>query len=357
MEAIEHRLIERSRRDSVDFTKLGFAAEFADHVFTMRWHQGEWREPLIQPYGPITLEPGTASLHYGQMVFEGLKAFRGTDGKVRVFRPDANAQRLRASCERMCIPPLEERLFCEAIDALLRVDHQWIPTGRGQALYIRPLILASEAHLDVRPSREFRLYIMTSPVGGYFADGPTRIALKVEDRHTRSAPGGTGFAKTAGNYAASLLPGEQARCEGFQQVLWLDAIERRLVEEVGQMNILFRLREEIVTPPLTGTILPGVTRDSVLTLLRERGLAVRERAIAIEELIDAIGSEELLEAFGVGTASVVAPIGRIAYQGHEYELGDGGAEPLAPALYAEILDIQRGERPDRHGWVRVVDCG
>ena len=292
-----------SRINQVDFDNLGFGNCFSDHVFTMDYRDGAWRDPRIEPYGPITLEPGTAALHYGQLVFEGLKAFRGSDGQVRLFRPDANAARLYHSCERLCIPPVDRGLFCQAIETLVAVDRQWIPTRPGQALYIRPLILGTEAHLDVRPSREYRLIIMTSPVREYFAGGFSPIALKVEERYTRAAPGGMGFAKTAGNYAASLLPTAEAQAAGYNQVLWLDGREHRYVEEVGQMNIFFHLGEKVVTAPLGGTILPGVTRDAVITLLNEWRIPIEERPITIDEVIDASKNGQLHEAFGSGTAA------------------------------------------------------
>jgi branched-chain amino acid aminotransferase len=345
----------RSRLTEVDFDHLGFGNVFSDHMFSMSWEAGEWRAPEVLPYGPIPMEPANATLHYGQAVFEGLKAFRGVDGRIRLFRPDMNARRLLASCERLCIPPVPEPLFLGALECLVRLDHGWIPPGRGQALYLRPIVFSDEPHLEVRPSRRFRFMVMTAPVRAYFEDGGAGVALKVEERHTRAAPGGTGYAKTAGNYAASLYPGELGRREGYAQVLWLDGLEHRYVEEVGAMNIFFRMGDRVVTPPLHGTILPGVTRDSVLTLLEDRGVAVEERRIAIDEVAEAIRAGRLVEAFGAGTAAIVAPVSRIAWRGEEYVIGNGAPGGLTRELYDALTGVQRGEVEDRHGWCRLVD--
>ncbi len=343
-----------SRRSSADFDNLGFGNLFSDHMFSMEWRDGEWRDARIEPYGPIMLEPGTASLHYGQLIFEGLKAFRGADDVVRLFRPDANAKRFHDSCNRLCIPPLAVEDFVTAVSALVREDRDWIPVKRGQALYIRPLVFSSEAHLDVRPSRRYRFLIMTSPVREYFADGFTPIALKVEEDYTRAAPGGTGFAKTAGNYAASLLPTMKSQDLGYSQVLWLDGREHRYVEEVGQMNIFFHLGDRVITPPLGGTILPGVTRDSVITLMRDWDIAVEERPIEIDEIIEANQNGSLIEAFGSGTAAVVAPINRVGYRGTDHAIRTTLEGGLAKRLYDEILGIQYGSIPDRHQWIQIV---
>lgn len=348
---------EQPRRANADFEHLGFGDLFSDHMFSMDWYDGAWRDARIEPYGPIALDPGTASLHYGQLIFEGLKAFHGVDGVVRLFRPDANARRFRDSCQRLCIPPVAVEDFVAAVAALVKEDRNWIPTRRGQALYIRPLIFGTEAHLDVRPSQRFRFLIMTSPVREYFAGGFSPIALKVEENYTRAAPGGTGFAKTAGNYAASLLPTAESQAAGFNQVLWLDGREHRHVEEVGQMNIFFHIGDRVVTPPLGGTILPGVTRDSVITLLRDWGVTVEERPLEIDEVLNACEKGELHEAFGSGTAAVVAPIGRMGYQDVDYAIPTNLEDGLAKRLYEEILGIQYGAVADRHQWIRTIPEG
>lgn len=346
--------IGRSRLDQVNFDSLGFGDIFSDHMFSMFHRNGAWEQPEILPYGPVSIDPANATLHYGQAVFEGLKAFMGDDRVVRVFRPDMNLQRLRASCERLCMPMVEEAVFYDAIEALIRLDHRWIPRKRGQALYLRPLIISDEGHLEVRPSRSFRFILMTAPVRAYFDEEAEAVNLKVEEQCTRAAPGGMGYAKTAGNYAASLLPGEQARAEGFAQVLWLDGVEHRYVEEVGAMNIFFRIDGTIVTPVLQGTILPGVTRASVLQLLADAGHRVEERRIAIDEVVDAIHGGAMQEAFGAGTAAIISPVGGIAYKDELLRINRGVAGEVTRSLYDELTGIQLGEIADRHGWNRLV---
>ncbi len=314
-----------------------------------------WRDARVTPYGPFPIEPGALCLHYGQAVFEGLKAFMGEDGKVRIFRPDKNIERLRGSCQRLCIPQIDPDLFHEAIEALIRIDHAWIPRKRGQALYIRPLLIGSEAHLNVRPSNEYRFFIMTSPVREYFDKSSPTISLKAERAYTRAAPGGMGYAKTAGNYAASLLPGVESQQHGHDQVLWLDSQEHNYIEEVGQMNIFFKIGDKVVTPDLHGTILPGVTRASVIDLLRNRNVHCEERRISMDEIIQAANRGELAEAFGAGTAAVIAPVGRIQFDECEVVINDGQPGSLAGQLYEQILDIQCGAQKDLFGWNRIVD--
>ena len=354
LDDLEVSPVSRSRVDQVDFANLGFGDIYSDHMFSMEYEGGCWQRPRIMPYGPVSLEPANATLHYGQSVFEGLKAFRGKDGNARIFRPRMNHRRLLESCKRLCVPPVPEAVFLEAIDRLVRMDQAWIPEARGQALYVRPIIFSTEAQLEVRPSATYRFLVITAPVRAYFDAGMAAIALKVEESYTRSAPGGTGYAKTAGNYAASLYPGEVARSEGYAQVLWLDGVEHRYVEEVGAMNIFFHLGDRIVTPELRGTILPGITRESVIALLEDRGYTVEQRRIAIDELAGAIKDGTLREAFGAGTAAIISPVGRMAYRDEELVINDDAAGPLTRELYDAITDIQRGESADRHGWVRVV---
>ena len=347
-------LVPRSRREDVDFDNLGFGDVFSDHMFSMQWEEGEWRQPRIIPYGPIEMEPGNATLHYGQAVFEGLKAFRGGDGRVRIFRPDMNAHRLEASCDRLCIPRVDPGFFLAAVQRLVGVDRAWIPARRGESLYIRPIIFSNEAHMEVRPSRKFRMLVMTCPVRSYFDQSMPAVTLKVEDTCTRAAPGGTGAAKTAGNYSTSLYPAELARREGYMQVLWLDAIEHRYVEEVGAMNIFFRIDGRVVTPELRGTILPGVTRDAAITLLRENGHEVVERRLTIDEVVDASRNGVLEEAFGAGTAAVISPVGAMTYKGEEIRVNANASGPVTQWLYDQITGIQLGERDDPHGWCRVL---
>ena len=346
--------VSMSRIAEVDFNNLGFGTVFSDHMFSIHWRDGRWRNPCILPYGHILVDPANAALHYGQAVFEGLKAFRGTDGVIRIYRPDRNWRRLRDSCKRMCIPPLPEAVFLQAIDRLVALDSDWIPTNDGQALYIRPLLFSDEAHLEVRSSRRFRFLIMTSPVGRYFAKSIPAITLKAEDVYTRAAPGGIGSAKTAGNYAASLYPAEEARRQGYMQVLWLDSAEHQYIEEVGAMNIFFCLDGKVITPDLHGSILPGVTRDSVLTLLRETNHAVEERRIAISEIKTAAADGKLNEAFCAGTAVGILPISTIAYQDEEIRVDNQSAAPITHWLQDQITRIQNGQCADRHGWCRIV---
>ena len=343
-----------SRRSEVDPSQLGFGDHFSDHMFSLRFSDGVWGQPEIVPLAPVSLHPGCLALHYGQSVFEGLKAFRGVDDQVRVFRPDRNAARFRESCHRLCIPALPDGVFEAAVDEIVRVEHEWIPTGRGEALYVRPLVYAEDAHLQVRPSSTFRLLIFTSPVTNYYDRDAGAVSLKAQSRYTRAAPGGVGFAKTGGNYAAALFPATESISEGFDQSLWLDGAEHRYVEEVGQMNIFFDFEGRVVTPDLRGTILPGVTRESVLALLRDRGTEVEERKIGIDEVVRRSEDGTLREAFGAGTAAVITPIGRIGYEGKMHEINGGAAGPLGAELYETLIGIQLGEREDRHGWNRVV---
>ncbi len=347
--------VEESRLDQVDFDNLGFGDDFSDHMFSLVFEDGRWQRPEILPFGPLPLHPSALSLHYGQAVFEGLKAFHGNDSVVRIFRPDMNAKRLLDSCKRLCIPPIEPEIFLSAIEHLIRLDHAWIPRVRGQSLYIRPIVFGTESHLEVRPAKSFRFVVMTAPVRKYFQDDVKPIELKAEEKYTRAAPGGMGYAKTAGNYAASLYPGELGRNEGYAQVLWLDGAEHRYVEEVGAMNIFFKFKDAVVTPPLHGTILPGVTRDSVITLLKDQGVPVEERLVDIDEVIDGMQSGELEEIFGAGTAAVISPVGAIAYKDKRHEMRANGAGPLTRKLYDTITGIQLGEVEDKFGWTRVVD--
>ena len=347
--------VAHSRLAQVDFDQLGFGAIFSDHMFSMDYRDGGWTDPRIHPYGPLELEPGVSMLHYGQTVFDGYKAFRGVDGTARIFRPQMNARRLYDSCLRLCIPimPADElqSIMINATSELIQLDHAWIPPKRGQSLYVRPLIIATETTLEVRAASSYRFMIMTSPVGAYFGDALNGVSLRVEDRYTRAASiGGLGAAKTAANYAASLLPGADSQAQGFDQVLWLDSNEHRFVEEVGAMNIFFRIDDKVVTPPLGGSILPGIVRDSTLTLLDDWGVAVEQRPIAIDEIIDAFRQGRLTEVFGAGTAAVICPVASIGYRGEVFEVAAPTPGELTQRLYDELTGIQYGEVEDRHGW-------
>ena len=347
--------VEQSRLAQVDFDNLGFGSIFSDHMFSMEYTEGTWRNPRIIPYQALALEPGIAMLHYGQTVFDGYKAFRGLDGVARIFRPEMNARRLHDSCERLCIPVMavEElsEIMIEATRQLITLDHDWMPAQWGHSLYVRPLVIGTEATLEVRAANSYRFIIMTSPVGSYFNNLQKGVSLYVEDRYTRAASvGGLGAAKTAANYAASLLPGFASRQLGFDQVLWLDGNEHRYVEEVGAMNIFFKIGDKVVTPPLGGSILPGVVRDSVLTLLEDWSLPVEERRIAIDEVVAAFRSGELEEVFGAGTAAVICPVASIGFKGEVFQVSATPPGDLTLRLYDELTGIQYGKLPDRHGW-------
>lgn len=346
---------QQSRVSQVDFDNLGFGTIFCDHMFSMTYANGEWFDPEIQPYQAIPLEPGVSMLHYGQTVFDGYKAFRGIDSEVRIFRPGMNAKRLHQSCRRLCIPIMDadelQDIMIRATRQLITLDQEWIPAHWGQSLYVRPLVIGTEATLEVRPADSYRFLIMTSPVGGYFANLDKGVSLRVEDSLTRAASvGGLGAAKTAASYAASLLPGSESQRQGFDQVLWLDGNEHRYVEEVGAMNIFFKIGGKVMTPPLGGSILPGVVRDSVLTLLDDWGQAVEERRIGIDEVIDAFRAGEVEEVFGAGTAAVICPVASIGYKGELLALASAEPGELTQRLYDEITGIQYGKLPDRYGW-------
>ena len=347
--------VEQSRLAQVDFDNLGFGSIFSDHMFSMEYADGAWKNPRIEPYQALAMEPGVAMLHYGQTVFDGYKAFRGVDGEARIFRPDMNARRLHDSCQRLCIPimPVEElsQIMIEATRQLITLDHDWMPSQWGHSLYVRPLVIGTEATLEVRAANSYRFIIMTSPVGSYFSNLQKGVSLYVEDRFTRAASvGGLGAAKTAANYAASLLPGFESRQQGFDQVLWLDGNEHRYVEEVGAMNIFFKIGGKVVTPPLGGSILPGVVRDSVLTLLNDWGLPVEERRLAIDEVVAAFRSGELEEVFGAGTAAVICPVASIGFKGEVFQVASKPPGELTLRLYDELTGIQYGKLTDHHGW-------
>lgn len=351
--------VQQSRLSQVDFDKLGFGAIFSDHMFSMVYADGEWKHPEIQPYQAIPLEPGVAMLHYGQTVFDGYKAFRGLDSEVRIFRPEMNARRLHDSCRRLCIPIMDVEelsdIMIQATRQLIELDQEWIPSQWGQSLYVRPLVIGTESTLEVRAADSYRFLIMTSPVGSYFTNLEKGVSLHVEDRFTRAASiGGLGAAKTAANYAASLLPGFESRQRGFDQVLWLDSNEHRYVEEVGAMNIFFKIGGKIVTPPLGGSILPGVVRDSVLTLLDDWGMPAEERRISIDEVVQAFRAGEVEEMFGAGTAAVICPVASIGFRDEVYALASSSPGELTRRLYDEITGIQYGKLPDRYDWTLRV---
>ena len=336
--------------------ELGFGTVFTDHMFVMDFQEEKgWYDPRIEPYGPLPLDPATAVLHYAQAVFDGLKAFRGKDGKVRLFRPQKHIERLNHSGRRMCIPPLDPELALRSLLELVQLEQAWVPSSVGTALYVRPIIIANEPFLGVRPSKSYIYYVILSPVGAYYAEGMNPVKILVVDQYVRAVEGGTGAAKTGVNYAASLYAAEEAKHAGFTQVLWLDGRERKYIDEVGTMNIMLRIGEEILTPPLTaGTILPGVTRDSALTLMREWGLRVSERPVSIDEVIAAARQGTLREVWGTGTAAVISPVGELAYKGERLVINQGRIGELTQRLYQAIVDIQYAAVPDTRGWTVPV---
>jgi branched-chain amino acid aminotransferase len=335
--------------------ELGFGRYFTDHMFLMEATADQgWHNPRVVPYGPLTLEPSAAVLHYSQEIFEGLKAYRSPRDTVLLFRPDKNAARLNHSCERMCMPKMEEHLFLSAIKSVVATDRDWVPRAPGTSLYIRPAMIATEPFLGVRPSQSYLFFVILSPVGAYYAEGFNPVKILVEDHYVRAVRGGTGDAKTGGNYAASLAAAEEAHHKGYTQVLWLDGVERKYVEEVGSMNIAFVIDNEVVTPSLNGSTLAGITRDTVLQLARDWGIRVAERQISIDEVFTASKSGRLSEVFGMGTAAVISPVSELAYKDEKLAIGDGKVGPLAQRLFDDISAVQRGLKPDPHGWVAEI---
>jgi branched-chain amino acid aminotransferase len=337
--------------------ELGFGRLFTDHMFVMDCAADRgWYNPRITPYGPLTLDPAAAVFHYSQEIFEGLKAYRSPRDTTLLFRPDMNAARFNRSAARLCMPPIDEDVFVTALKTLISVDRNWVPHAAGTSLYIRPTMIATEAFLGVRPSQTYCFFIILSPVGAYYAEGFNPVKILVEDYYVRSVKGGTGAAKTGGNYAASLAAAEEAHKKGFSQVLWLDGVERQYVEEVGSMNIAFVIDDELVTPPLGGSILEGITRDTVLQLAKDWGMGVAERPISITEVFTAARDGHLSEAFGMGTAAVISPVSELAYKDQTITINSGKVGPLAQRLFDEISAIQRGLKPDPHGWVAEVEA-
>ena len=335
-----------------DFKTLGFGKVFSDHMFLMNYTAGQgWHDPRIVPYGPFTLEPSAMVFHYAQEVFEGLKAYRTADGRIQLFRPIDNARRLNDSCERLCIPAIDENLFVEAVKTLVAVDREWVPDQPGTSLYIRPFIIATDASLGVHASHTYLFCIITGPVGAYYAEGINPVRIYVEDDDVRAVKGGTGYTKCGGNYAASIRAGERAEQNGYAQVLWLDGVHRKYIEEVGSMNVMFQVGDTVLTPELTGSVLPGITRKSCLELLKSWGLKVEERLITAQELFDAGADGTLKEAWGTGTAAVISPIGEMGWEDQHVVVNGGKIGPLAQRLYDTLTGIQWGTRPDPFGWV------
>ncbi len=345
-------------RGSIDLpATLGFGRIFTQRMFSQRYSETQgWHDAVIGAYAPITLDPATTVYHNGQMIFDGTKAYRRDDGNINLFRTELNAERFNVSATRMGMPSVDAAQHVEAIAELVRLEHRWVPDQPGTALYIRPVMIATEKTLEVRASREYLHYIILSPVAPYFADGFAPVSVYVSDDYVRAVRGGTGEAKTPGNYAGSIAATEIALSKGYQQVLWLDGVERKYIDEVGAMNIAFVMDSgEIVTPTLTGAILQGVTRRSLLDLAPTLGYPIRERRITIEEVVSGLADGSISEVFGMGTGAVIAPVGRLHYQDRDIVIRDGQPGPVASRLYDELTGLQYGRKPDPFGWTRTLD--
>ena len=336
-----------------------FGRVFAEHMISIQYHEGRgWQPGKLEPFGPLQMSPAASVLHYGQAIFEGFKAFRQPNGGIATFRPDANARRFQTSARRLAMPELPTEIFVDAADVLIAHEREWVPNGRGRSLYLRPLLIATEPALGVRPAHEYLFLLLASPAGSYFKGGVRPVTVWICEDYVRAAPGGTGSAKAAGNYAASLPAQDQAMREGCDQVVWLDAVTRRNVEEMGGMNIFFVYADgdkiTLVTPKLTGSLLPGVTRDSLLTLGRELGYTVEERTVSIDQWLDDAASGRMTEAFACGTAAVITPIGALKNPKGICTIRDGATSPVSTRLREHLMDIQYGVIADTHHWMHPV---
>ena len=329
-----------------------FGTQFSDYMFCMEWEDEKgWHNAEIKPYGPLLMEPSAMVLHYAQMAFEGLKAYRTDSGENVLFRPRENFKRMNRTAQRMCLPELDVEEVLDALKQLLRLDSKWVPHESGTTLYIRPTIVATEEAIGLKVSSKYLFFIILSPVGPYYSQGFNPVKIMVSDKYVRAVPGGVGYAKTGGNYAASVLAEKEANEQGYTQVLWLDAVERRYIEEVGAMNIFFVINDEIVTPQLTGSILPGITRMSVLELGKYWALEVSERRISIDEVLTGLKDGSVTEVFGAGTAAVISPVGALSYKQEEYQVGNGETGRIASRFYEQLTGIQYGKEPDPFDWV------
>ncbi|MDQ0200363.1 branched-chain amino acid aminotransferase [Neobacillus ginsengisoli] len=334
---------------------LGFGKYYSDYMFVMDYHSEKgWYEPRITPYEQLILDPAAMVFHYGQAIFEGLKAYKTADGTIQLFRPEKNMKRFNESCDRLCIPQIDENFLLKAIKELILIEKDWIPEGDGTSLYIRPFIFATEPYLGVRPSHQYKLLVILSPVGAYYGDQLSPVKIYVEEQYVRAVIGGVGHVKTAGNYAASMKAQEVAEAKGFAQILWLDAKENKYVEEVGSMNIFFKIKGEVVTPKLNGSILSGVTRDSVIQLLKHWNIPVREEKISIEEVFAAHERGDLEEVFGSGTAAVISPVGELNWNDRSIEINHQKIGQLSQRVYDEITGIQLGKKEDPFNWIIKV---
>lgn len=338
-----------------DESQLGFGKIFTDYMLLVEWKIGQgWVDARIKKNEPFLLDPAALVLHYAQEIFEGLKAYKWQDGTVALFRPEMNARRFNHSADRLCMPEVPEELFVKGIEQLVSLERDWVPSAEGTSLYIRPTMIAVEPLVGIKPSDHYYFYVILSPVGAYYANGFNPVKIMVEDKYVRATPGGTGEAKTGGNYASSLKAGLEAKKKGYDQVLWLDGVHKRYIEEVGSMNMFFAYGDTIVTAPLEGTILHGITRDSVLTLAKSMGLKVEERRIDVNDLMVDLKSGKITEAFGSGTAAVVTPVGTLCYAGENVQVGNGGVGKHTQTLYDTLTGIQTGKIEDKFGWITKV---
>ena len=344
-------------QEKPDQKNLGFGKHFTDYMFVMDWDKEQgWHDAAIVPYGGIPMDPATMVLHYAQETFEGLKAYRTAEGKIQLFRPEMNARRMIKSNERLCMPGVPEEMFVEAVKALVKAQEDWVPSEPGTSLYIRPFMFATEASLGVHMAKSYKFVIITTPVGAYYAEGINPVKILVEDEYVRAVKGGTGFTKCGGNYTSSIAGQVKAEKMGCTQVLWLDGVEQKYIEEVGAMNIAFVIDGEVVTPSLeTGSILSGITRKSALELCRSKGIPVSERRITIQEIADAYDAGKLSEVFGTGTAAVISPVGHLKWGDKVMTINNNKIGPVSQMIYDTLTGIQWGKIPDEFGWIVPID--
>jgi branched-chain amino acid aminotransferase len=351
MSSIKIELAKQSKLHELDLEHIVFGHEFSDHMFIMDYYDGAWKDARIVPFGPVSVSPAFLSLHYAQSIFEGLKAFYTEQGEVVIFRPQANFKRLNISADRMCIPQFDEAFVLDALKQLVNIDKAWVPNVKGASLYIRPIIYATDEFIGVKPSSTYRFIIFCSPVNKYY-DAPVKV--KIEEHYTRAAAGGVGFAKTAGNYAASLYPTKLAQKEGFDQLIWTDAKEHKYIEESGTMNLMVNIGGTIITPLAGDTILSGITRDTVLKIARDWGMKVEERNLSVDEVMAALHAGTLLEVFGTGTAVTICHISHIGYQGKTYELPAIENRDFSNKVNDHLANIRKGSEKDKFGWIEKV---
>ena len=353
---IDLKLTNSPKAKPTDESKLGFGAVFSDHMLIRKWTlEGGWEDAEIVPYADFVLSPAAAVFHYGAEIFEGLKAYRTAEGKVQLFRPIENVRRMNNSAERLCMPQMPEEEMLECIKKIVEVEKDWVPHSEGTSLYIRPFLIGTDPKLGVHTVHQCTFCIICSPSGSYYAEGLAPVKIMIEDEDVRAVRGGTGYAKCGGNYAASYRAGEKAAKKGYSQVLWLDGVERKYIEEVGAMNVMFKIDGVVVTPELLGSVLPGITRKSCIELLKAKGFKVEERRISVDELFEAAKSGRLEEAWGTGTAAVVSPIGELIFKDKEYKINNFEIGKTTQMLYDTLTSIQWGKAPDEHNWIVKID--